>query len=64
MRDVSVLLLQLHSRLHRLEQERRAMDHERMEQYAQAVALSQLRRSRPGAHPDSNAAQPDISQVR
>ena len=61
--DGYVLLLQLHSRLHRLEQERRAMDDEHMEQYAQAVALSQLRRSMPGAHPGSKAAQPDASQV-
>ncbi|KAK9864901.1 hypothetical protein WJX84_010909 [Apatococcus fuscideae] len=45
-------MLELHSRLHRLEQERQAMDSARMEQYAQAVALAQLRRSMPGIHPD------------
>ena len=55
--------LQLNHRLHRLEVERRAMDHERMQQYAQAVALAQLRQNMPGAHPDSRAAQLDVSQV-
>ena len=39
------------------------MDHERMQQYAQAVALAQLRQSMPGIHPESKAAQPDASQV-
>ena len=50
--SVTSSLGQLHSRLHRLEQERQAMDSARMEQYAQAVALAQLRRSMPGIHPD------------